>query len=1648
MYEINVEHTAAVLENISSFTRSENIGVVLCGPFTSEQKEKVLKKTQVNTAWVLEAFQWLKLNNRLYKNIPIPNIEAPTVLDNTESVQSENSDIEIREEIRVVFPDSTIKTGGCQDGTKFDQAVAEIRAKCANTTPFLTSRPSGKILRDYEEENLMRAFPLQFPFGYGYSPEYNKEACQNGFLKHLLSLSIPAFHESAFVLTVHNMYERSKALTGAIWQVMGRGERCDVSEVELNSAISNHCLGLDPKGGPGENFLNSVRTVKKNMGHTNAAAQAAQSKFISLTHHFGCAKVLFTVSFDDSMDLRITALSGKKNIEEWLNNLDNHSPEYLSSKMDELESIRYKYPGLCALNFEWLLDIILDKIVGDNNVKCGLFGKLAAYGLAVEEQGRKTLHAHILVYTTDWNKILHDLHSSCRETKRAAEKNVIAFMDKVLSTELTPGQSTRQTCPTCKISNLEFANEQTMRNLRHRVGCRKEKGVFARCPLCQLDFQGDSLAMKRSTPSDFWSLSEDQLKAKVALEILKATLKPGDLSPKTTGLINYRFNHHLDRHTKTCFKKGDEGRCFLPDIAEAKSCVIYSEDEYETFDWKGRVIMRKNVTTRPNRLPQDAYTNTYCKMISGSKAPSNSNVGVTTGARSTIYTSCYLTKNTQKEDSAEFKKMGSYAASRWKEIRKESTLFEGLSRLMGAVLVNTGQHVCSAPMAAYLVRNGSRFRFSETFKYIPAREVIELLCNSNNQDSTRMNIMNHERGCFLSNEALNYLLRPAEFEEYSLLNFFQEFEVVRMNDKMKNQGLFDIDNDEHPGYQKQAIRRRKTPVLAQFSQWIFPDAASFGGNIMQMENPNSTVESYCRAILVLCHPLRNISNICVDGSFHKKFKTIYHNGVPSKIRELLSNVQMFYNSMRLPAREDPLNNKTTPFSTPKDDKRDEEEDQETDNGTFFDGIFDLLDGNKTDSQYASIEVSSNVKQAISLASIRKEGARGCGFLNFPTQSADTIIDLRLHSARHENIPDTFITNLPSCGEVPAGDKGGAQSIPSRDRPTLQQLMNLTFRNTRRRLREPNEGNSEHISVEADGTVLSIIEWSTCESLNLDKEQQLSFQIATAAFVLTYYDDARYEMGDTSEQNGNVKAQMRHSFISEKTKLRKLARLCRGGSLRMFLDGAGGSGKSRVVSELMKYARQYTSRLNLTFDMRTIVVTALSGVAATSIGGETLHSAAGLNSTRRKEDLTWANVRLLIIDEVSFMNTTELENLDDKLRDLTRKSNAIYGGLHVLFCGDFRQLEPCTGQPLYSRRHMDQKWSDSINCYIELQGLHRFKEDLEWGLILQRIRRDSYTQHDIDAINQNVTEQPPAGTAYCVYMNADRVAINAGVFSEILQSESRSSNGDPPDNMLIIKASNMRRITPSGKKIPLQNCDKDHIYETCGDYRLKQTMGGRRGGNFVDPLLKLYYHAPLMLVANEDVPNGHANGTRVILESVVLKGDECAPKVMTIDSKKCLAVEAAEVQYLICTLDGNSSKMFKIQPKKMTCIVKAPIPSRVAGNTKATINFRIELLQLALLTNNATTGHKLQGQTKQNLVISVWSKRRNWNYVALSRVKTRNGLHLIVPLPYTVDFSIHQDLKTMMEELILKFPKDIDWDLQQLREEQERCRRHFGYPREY
>ena len=70
---------------------------------------------------------------------------------------------------------------------------------------------------------------------------------------------------------------------------------------------------------------------------------------------------------------------------------------------------------------------------------------------------------------------------------------------------------------------------------------------------------------------------------------------------------------------------------------------------------------------------------------------------------------------------------------------------------------------------------------------------------------------------------------------------------------------------------------------------------------------------------------------------------------------------------------------------------------------------------------------------------------------------------------------------------------------------------------------------------------------------------------------------------------------------------------------------------------------------------------------------------------------------------------------------------------------------------------------------------------------------------------------------------------------------------------------------------------------------------------------------------------------------------------------------------------------------------------------------------------------MQEQTKK-LVTAVWSKRKNWNHVALSPVQTRELLHLVEPLPDNADFSMSHELRQMRERLKQCSPEPIDRDL--------------------
>ena len=101
--------------------------------------------------------------------------------------------------------------------------------------------------------------------------------------------------------------------------------------------------------------------------------------------------------------------------------LDDAELSYRAKKRTQL---RLKYPGLCALFFEYALNTVIFEVLGWNvktNIQehSGLFGKIDAFTCTIEEQGRSTLHAHFLIWVKIMNKLRNDLHH--QDTQERAE---------------------------------------------------------------------------------------------------------------------------------------------------------------------------------------------------------------------------------------------------------------------------------------------------------------------------------------------------------------------------------------------------------------------------------------------------------------------------------------------------------------------------------------------------------------------------------------------------------------------------------------------------------------------------------------------------------------------------------------------------------------------------------------------------------------------------------------------------------------------------------------------------------------------------------------------------------------------------------------------------------------------------------------------------------------------------------------------------------------------------------------------------------------------------------------------------------------------------------------------------------------------------
>ena len=172
---------------------------------------------------------------------------------------------------------------------------------------------------------------------------------------------------------------------------------------------------------------------------------------------------------------------------------------------------------------------------------------------------------------------------------------------------------------------------------------------------------------------------------------------------------------------------------------------------------------------------------------------------------------------------------------------------------------------------------------------------------------------------------------------------------------------------------------------------------------------------------------------------------------------------------------------------------------------------------------------------------------------------------------------------------------------------------------------------------------------------------------------------------------------------------------------VFLTGEPGSGKTFTVNQYIRYLRQIDIEPS---------ITASTGIAATHLGGFTIHSWSGLGikKTLKPEDLDsltgkdrlvarLRKAKVLIIDEVSMIDAKTLTSVDQILRRL-RESDLAFGGIQVILVGDFFQLPPVDREQAAEFSFLSPAWEEGNFkvCYLteqHRQNDDRFLKVLNW-----------------------------------------------------------------------------------------------------------------------------------------------------------------------------------------------------------------------------------------------------------------------------------------------------------------------------------------------
>lgn len=191
---------------------------------------------------------------------------------------------------------------------------------------------------------------------------------------------------------------------------------------------------------------------------------------------------------------------------------------------------------------------------------------------------------------------------------------------------------------------------------------------------------------------------------------------------------------------------------------------------------------------------------------------------------------------------------------------------------------------------------------------------------------------------------------------------------------------------------------------------------------------------------------------------------------------------------------------------------------------------------------------------------------------------------------------------------------------------------------------------------------------------------------------------------------------------------------------VFLTGFAGTGKSYILGKLKeKFKKKLT-------------ITSTTGLAAVNVKGQTLHSWAGVGlckntiaktvekiKSRTTQLRQIKNCKILAVDEISMLNIEAFEYINEVLKQI-KESPEPFGGIQVLFIGDFFQLPPVEKEADSIRRYCFDSavWEDLNLKNIVLKKNYRQNEE-NFITTLAHMRVNALDAEDIKLLNSRCVD---------------------------------------------------------------------------------------------------------------------------------------------------------------------------------------------------------------------------------------------------------------------------------------------------------------------